>query len=1699
MAEFVAAQASVLIVPTLGKGANSFHQKLKEQLQTVRESVDVKIKADTAAMVAEVQATKEMLERDPINIRVETDNNGIKELVKSVTEVRHKYEDLKGDFRRGLTLNLKVVGLSALSQLGPMLASLNTSIVQLSQSSLLLPGIMSGVASSVGAAVVGSRGLTDAFKAQSDASKNVAEAGKQQRDANRAIRDSTRDLNNAIRDAKRNIEDLNAQLRDAPLDEAEAMLNLQEAQYEASQKWGKTAFQQQRDALGLAKAESQLAETRRRNVRLGQDVAEANAKGVNGNDAVVAAQERLTKALEDLAMQTGPIRALNDAMAKLSPNARDFVDQVSSLKGAWDGLRSTVQDRLFDGLGASVQTLAGQDLPILERGLAGIAGAINGNLKTAMSQLATDENKGFLGRIFGNTEEAQNRFSTALKPLLDSFMQLSAVGSDYLPRLSNAFGDVLNRFDGFIERADADGSLDKWINNGLDAMTQLGNSLINVGSIMNTISEAFTGTGGKGLLELLETGTKRLADFLKGAEGQQKLKQFFLDARTELNNWKPLLSQLPGLIKNVATAGQQWANLVLPFLTSAASLLKEHPGLVTAIFTAYMTWRTISPIIGTINLLLSSETGMVGAAKKAGRAVGKGEGLTGKLGVLAGMVGQGGVVMTGLSLVAGFLINEWVTAQNEAAEAVSYHASMISRLKGEMDGLTGSLTTQGLQGKLDAARQWTDIHQTDGKPKDLVAAANSFGVDLPTFMGALTPTNQAARNAVTGKARQTVLDDLNKQGLETVLGKDALNALNLYNQNAAPDKKITNDVLADIATGVNPESKKLFEDAKKSNLIHFNESDLLYGYNKPWGFIPGTDPSGKGLSPVARDAANVSGFVLNDTGNALQVGSDIRSTNEALYGKAVLTPAGQQMFGQFGSPQASFENGSKDAAVRVDTTLQNLPPQFVKDVESNGGHFEELPDGVIIHMRKDRAAQYVTAGSYAGGGFLSGPGTGRSDSMLARVSNGEFITRAASVAKYGRGLFDALNSGTLDPSMLPRFDSGGLVDIFLPGGGTAAPPPTGSANPVDLARGLPRGPAVQSAPANRFDPSPLPTDLLPKPVIPMPDLANPGLYDPATGKYGAAPASAVQQPLKPGVDGDKGETSGPNVPPTDPRSPGYKQPNHGLGGSPGPGNGTPHLTGPGGTPVSPGAASALPSNGGIPGLTPSATDPLGLSGLPKEIQPVTILEQIGEILLSAVLGFFGLDPTYFNIGKRIFTGIKGDKPNEANPGVQSILDGYKNPLADGQNPYVGTSIYDASFDPASQRASNMAELMRGKPYTWGGSSLDGTDCSGLVMYVVDAYEGKEFSGRTGGTGGFASSLPAKGGVIISDPSQAPPGTLRVGWNASHTAGTLPDGRNFESSTFGKPIAVGAGASGYNDPQFTNWAYFPAPGYANGGFLSGAGTGRSDSMLARVSNGEFITRASSVAKYGRSLFDALNAGTVDPGMLPGFADGTPPIPGLPVPQPQTPQQAGPLPDPNGQDAQAAQQVTDTAASALDGVAGAMNGVNMGSSGAIPGADAPDGAQQGKDPRSILGAAPTNTDHNNPALSKGIQGAFSTVGSLASMAASAAMSAGTMGAGAAGASGAAGSGIQAGAQIAGQVATGALNILSSLLVGSAPGSTGTTQSAYGAPVLPQGPPQSSGGGPAVVNNYGDIHTANYDEFYKGQQRREAQQQAPILPVR
>lgn len=93
--------------------------------------------------------------------------------------------------------------------------------------------------------------------------------------------------------------------------------------------------------------------------------------------------------------------------------------------------------------------------------------------------------------------------------------------------------------------------------------------------------------------------------------------------------------------------------------------------------------------------------------------------------------------------------------------------------------------------------------------------------------------------------------------------------------------------------------------------------------------------------------------------------------------------------------------------------------------DNNGKSLHEVVGGATggsaASLRKARPG--FAGGGSISGGVLGGPGTKTSDSLVARLSRGEFVMRAAAVDKYGVGFMQRVNNGLVK---LPGFAKGGM-------------------------------------------------------------------------------------------------------------------------------------------------------------------------------------------------------------------------------------------------------------------------------------------------------------------------------------------------------------------------------------------------------------------------------------------------------------------------------------------------------------------------------------------------------------------------------------------------------------------------------------------------------------------------------------------------
>lgn len=195
-------------------------------------------------------------------------------------------------------------------------------------------------------------------------------------------------------------------------------------------------------------------------------------------------------------------------------------------------------------------------------------------------------------------------------------------------------------------------------------------------------------------------------------------------------------------------------------------------------------------------------------------------------------------------------------------------------------------------------------------------------------------------------------------------------------------------------------------------------------------------------------------------------------------------------------------------------------------------------------------------------------------------------------------------------------------------------------------------------------------------------------------------------------------------------------------------------------------------------------------------------------------------------------------------GVENTLNGLANgtlALSDAVL-NLGKSVLNAMAQVASRNLASMA--MEG---------LGGLFNSGADTAAKTASD-------TAGAGMYATS--------ITTASTAGATMYATAFTAGTTALTTALTASFAAGATALATAIGtASAAGGASSAFSAGLKGLGMGFAEGGHVTGPGTKTSDSILTRLSDGEFVIKAAAVDKWGLSFLHAINQG-----VLPGFADG-----------------------------------------------------------------------------------------------------------------------------------------------------------------------------------------------------------------------------------
>lgn len=435
-------------------------------------------------------------------------------------------------------------------------------------------------------------GVARAERGVGTALDNVERAERGVIQAQKKAEDAQKSLTRARKDAQEQIEDLNLALKGSALDERGAELAVRRAEQQLRDLWkgGQpvTPLDVSEAVLGVDEAKQRLDEVRERNGDLREEVDAANKAGVEGSEQVISAKEAIAdadqgvidsqKSLADSHLAVADAQAavldaqqnLADsqeavidaqqraaeattanadavdeyaaALANLSPNARAFVEDTRSLGDAWNQLRLQIQDNLFAGLGGSITDLATNYFPILKNGLGGIATEINIGLKGALADLSSESSKLDWTNILENTRISMQPVIDGLSDLFGGLTNIASIGSDFLPGLSGSFADTMKSFQEWTASEEGQNKIRTFMEDSIRAFGEIKDLFVEIGRVVGGLFST-SDEAGQSMVKSLTDTMREFADWMRTAEGQQKMRDFWEDVRRTITDILTLVKE----------------------------------------------------------------------------------------------------------------------------------------------------------------------------------------------------------------------------------------------------------------------------------------------------------------------------------------------------------------------------------------------------------------------------------------------------------------------------------------------------------------------------------------------------------------------------------------------------------------------------------------------------------------------------------------------------------------------------------------------------------------------------------------------------------------------------------------------------------------------------------------------------------------------------------------------------------------------------------------------------------------------------------------------------------------------------------------------------------------------------------------------------------------------------------------------------
>ncbi|MGW0312346.1 aggregation-promoting factor C-terminal-like domain-containing protein [Streptomyces flavidovirens] len=447
-----------------------------------------------------------------------------------------------------------------------------------------------------------------------DAIDGVRRAEESLSDANRDARQAEDDLTQARKDAAQQLKDLNDELTNGALDSREATLRVTEAQLELQAVLADpkaTLLQQQQAQLSYDRAVERQKQQKADYADLQKSAADQRKAGVDGNEAVKTAAERLADAQRNLVDQS---RAVADAQADVVKQTRAVAKaQADAARTQKDGAEdiADAQERVTEAVqsAADAQVTAAESVASAQRGLE--SARLSGTKAVAAAITKEDEYEKALSKL---TPAARDLFDAIAGPsgLKVAFSAWSKeLQPHVLPIFTRAVDGMKNSLPGLTplvlgaaagvtelqNRASASWKKPFWQDFKKDIAANAKPAIVGLGLAFGNVLKGMAGVVSAfmphmdGISSTMQRITRRFANWAANLKGSPEFERFLKYVKTNAGPLAEFLGKIMRAILDVMIALGPAAllmfDIVGPLFEAISWLVTEVPELLLLLWGLY--------------------------------------------------------------------------------------------------------------------------------------------------------------------------------------------------------------------------------------------------------------------------------------------------------------------------------------------------------------------------------------------------------------------------------------------------------------------------------------------------------------------------------------------------------------------------------------------------------------------------------------------------------------------------------------------------------------------------------------------------------------------------------------------------------------------------------------------------------------------------------------------------------------------------------------------------------------------------------------------------------------------------------------------------------------------------------------------------------------------------------------------------------